>query len=41
MKANIKQSVKQNITCAIETAAVTTLYAAILFASAQAVAFFI
>ena len=37
MKANMKQ----HITCAIETAAVTGLYSVILFASAQAVAYFV
>lgn len=37
----MKANVKQHLTCAIETAAMTGLYTAILFASAQAVAYFV
>lgn len=37
----MKANVKQHLTCALETAAVTGLYSVILFASAQAVAYWV
>lgn len=37
----MKANVKQHLTCALETAAVTGLYSVILFASARALAYLV